>query len=247
MNPADLRIHAPPDAKPRAGGEFVLYWMQIAQRAHDNFGLNFAIEQADELNLPVLAYFGIRHDYPWASDRFHTWMLQGVADLYEDFAERGIQFAFWLDRTRGDGAVWAAGNRKGGGTPDGADAVLPQLGPLYDLAGRAALVVTDFYPTFIMPRQIRSLRTGAVTPVIAVDSSTLVPMAYHAKEYSTARSIRPVLMDALPHYLHPVVNPCRGTGAGSMWGSSWWRSGGWRAGRGGQGCGRTDSCPRRLL
>jgi deoxyribodipyrimidine photo-lyase len=43
--------------------------------------------------------------------------------------------------------------------------------------------------------------------VIAVDSSTLVPMAYHTKEYSTARSIRPILMDALPHFLHPPQNP----------------------------------------
>jgi photolyase PhrII len=218
----DHRIHAPPDARPRHGGEFVLYWMQTAQRAHDNFGLNFAIEQADGLNLPVLAYFGIRHDYPWASDRFHTWMLQSVVDLYHDFAERGIQFAFWLDRTKSEPVVWAAGNRgneKGeteraapprvvvpSAARDGVDR-LPQLGPLYDLAERAALVVTDFYPTFIVPRQIVSLRTGAATPVIAVDSSTLVPMAFHTKEYSTARGIRPVLMQALPHFLHPPEHP----------------------------------------
>lgn len=41
---ADLRIHAPADAKARPSGEFVLYWMQTTMRAHDNFALNFAIE-----------------------------------------------------------------------------------------------------------------------------------------------------------------------------------------------------------
>ena len=32
-------------------------------------------------------------------------------------------------------------------------------------------------------------------------------MAYHKKEHGTARGIRPVLMEALPHYLWPVDNP----------------------------------------
>ena len=81
----DFRLHAPPDSKPRAAGEFVLYWMQTTQRAHDNFAVNFAIEQADALGLPVLVYHGLRHDYPWASDRFHTWILEGVIDLYAGF------------------------------------------------------------------------------------------------------------------------------------------------------------------
>ena len=34
-------------------------------------------------------------------------------------------------------------------------------------------------------------------PVVAVDSCTVVPMAYHAREYSTARAIRPRLLEAL--------------------------------------------------
>ncbi|MBK7925508.1 MAG: cobalamin B12-binding domain-containing protein [Gemmatimonadetes bacterium] len=60
----DLRLHAPAAARPRAGGEFVLYWMQTTMRAHDNFALNYAIARADELGLPVLVYHGLRHDYP---------------------------------------------------------------------------------------------------------------------------------------------------------------------------------------
>jgi deoxyribodipyrimidine photolyase len=40
----------------------------------------------------------MRHDYPWASDRLHTFMLEGVRDLVSDFAARGIQYAFHLDR-----------------------------------------------------------------------------------------------------------------------------------------------------
>jgi deoxyribodipyrimidine photo-lyase len=199
----DHRLHAPPDTKPRPGGEFVLYWMQTTQRAHDNFAVNFAIQQADALRLPVLVYHGLRHDYPWASDRFHTWILEGAVDLYTGFAARGIQYAFWLDLGTESFTAWPAGGRASR-EPSTTE---PHRTHLLDLADRAALVVTDFFPTFIVPRQVRSLRRKTTTPVVAVDSATLIPMAYHTKEQSTARGIRPVLMEALPHFLWPVDNP----------------------------------------
>ncbi len=198
----DHRLYLPPEARPVAGGEFVLYWMQTTQRAHDNFALNFAIEQADLLGIPVLVYHGLRHDYPWASDRFHTWILQSVADLAAGFGAKGIQYAFWLSRSRGAFTVWAAGGKR-----ELADGGLRGDTPLLQLANRAALVVTDYFPTFIVPRQIRGLRHKTATPVIAVDSATLVPMAYHTREQSTARGIRTVLMNALEHFLWPVDNP----------------------------------------
>ncbi|MEO8636759.1 MAG: deoxyribodipyrimidine photo-lyase [Gemmatimonadales bacterium] len=202
---SDLRLHAPPDTRPRPGGEFVLYWMQTTQRAHDNFALNFAIEQANELRLPLQVYHGLRHDYPWASDRFHTWILESVIDLSADFAAKGINYAFWLDQARGEYTKWPAGMREGGTTGRREDEAGPTA--LLQLADRAALVVTDYFPTFIVPRQLRGLRMKTATPVIAVDSATVVPMAYHTKEHSTARGFRTVVMEALPHYLWPVENP----------------------------------------
>lgn len=215
----DHRVHAPADVRPRAGGEFVLYWMQTTHRAHDNFALNFAIEQANALGLPLQVYHGLRHDYPWASDRFHTWILESVADLYADFEAKGINYAFWLDRSVGEYTEWPAGRRgqgeaekrrNGGAEPQSVSPVPRSPAsptPLVALARRAALVVTDYFPTFIAPRQTRGLARKVETPVIAVESATVVPMAYHQKEQSTARGIRTVLMEALPHYLWPVENP----------------------------------------
>lgn len=187
----DLRIHAAGEPGP-ASGDFVLYWIQTTHRAHDNFALNFAVEQADALGLPLLVYHGLRHDYPWASDRLHTFILQSVADLYRDFARKGIQYAFYLERSGDDAAA-----RRARGDPS----------PLVALARRAALVVTDFFPTFIVPRQTRALRSKVETPVVAVDSCTLIPLRYHDREHLTARGIRRVLEEALPHYFYPVSNP----------------------------------------
>jgi deoxyribodipyrimidine photo-lyase len=213
------RLFLPDTRTPRPGGEFVLYWMQATHRADWNLALEFAIEEANALRLPVLVYHGLRHDYPWASDRLHTFILEGVIDLYAGFEARGIQYAFYLDERAGTGAEWPAGTisssraqRRIGAPQSGSDAPrsLAALGmtarsPLVQLADRAALVVTDFNPTFIYPRQIKALRRKTETPVIAVDACGVVPLKAVSREHSTARGIRTELMAALPHHLWPIA------------------------------------------
>lgn len=213
MNPlaplTDARIYAQDGTRPRHGGEFVLYWMQLNLRAHDNFALNVAARQANELGLPLLVYHSLRHDYPWASDRIHTFILESVADLWPAFERRGIQYAFYLDQRTGPGVRWAAGNRPDapadGRSPAGppVDEFL-ETSPLLALADRAALVVADWFPTFIMPRHGKTLRERTRTPVVLVDASLAVPSKMHLKEHLTARGIRPFLMSALEEHLHPV-------------------------------------------
>jgi photolyase PhrII len=189
----DLRIHAAGEPGPTSG-EFVLYWMQgVAMRTRDNPALEFAAEQANRLRVPLLVYQGLRPDYPWASDRLHTFILESAADLTREFAERGIQYAFYLDRREATGT----------GTSE------RQRSPLVSLAARAALVVTEFFPTFLIPRQTRALRAKVATPVIAVDAGTVVPLRYHRREHATAASFRSRLLAALPEFLRlsPAVEP----------------------------------------
>ncbi len=176
----DLRIHAAAEPGPRLSGDHVLYWMQSTFRARNNHALEFAIDQANELRIPVLVYHGLRQDYPWASARLHTFLIETAADLYREFEELGIQYAFYLERGPEEAAV----------------------SPLVQLAGRAALVVTDYFPTLLAPRQTRDLRQKVETPVVAVDSATVVPVSYYAREYPTAPPFRSRLMDALPSFLH---------------------------------------------
>ena len=108
----DLRIHAAGQGAPRPGGGFVLYWMQgIAMRVEENFAFNFAAEQANLLGLPLLVYQGLRPDYPWASDRHHTFILESVAELQAEFARRGVQYAFDLALRRW-GAVALESNER---------------------------------------------------------------------------------------------------------------------------------------
>ncbi|HKP49497.1 MAG TPA: hypothetical protein VJU17_05730, partial [Gemmatimonadales bacterium] len=187
----DLRIHAPDQPGP-VTGDHVLYWMQSTFRARNNQALDFAVEQANRLGLPLLVYQGLRHDYPWASDRLHTFLLETAADLYQEFADRRIQYAFYLERNGDDAAA-----RKEAGKPS----------PLVELARRASLVVTDYFPTFIAPRQSRSLRRKVTAPIVAVDSATIVPIRYHDREHSTAVSFRPRQLAALPRFLMREQSP----------------------------------------
>jgi deoxyribodipyrimidine photo-lyase len=171
----ELRLHTGSDDKPpRNRGEFVLYWLRSTHRTDDNFALAFAIEQANTLRLPVLVYQELTHDYPWASDRLHTFALQGVIDLYEEFERLGIQYALSLSH-----------------------------GPLLALAERAALVVTDYFPTADAVRHLDAVRGEIKAPLVAVDSCTVVPLRYHGRLYDTAASIRPVLLRGLRQFLLP--------------------------------------------
>ncbi len=185
----DLRIHAPGQGAPRAGGEFVLYWMQwIAMRVEENFAFNFAADQADQLGIPLLVYQGLGPDHPWASDRHHTFILESVADLEREFAERGVQYVFYL-----------APRRMGALAHEERTA-----SPLLQLAERAALVVTEFSPTFIHPRQTRRLREKTATPVVAVDTSCVVPLAAITRQHLTARGFRTDIQRHLEEHLRPV-------------------------------------------
>ncbi|HTK56893.1 MAG TPA: hypothetical protein VL295_08710 [Gemmatimonadales bacterium] len=185
----DLRIHAPGQGRPRPGGEFVLYWMQgIAMRVEGNFAFNFAAQQADLLGVPLLVYQGLRSDYPWASDRIHTYILESVAELQREFGARGVQYAFHLALRR-----WGAGAVEN-----------KPRSPLVQLAERAAVVVTEFSPTFIHPRQTKRLREKVATPVIAVDTAGIVPLAAITKAHPTARGFRTDIQRHFPEHFRPV-------------------------------------------
>lgn len=79
-------------------GRYVLYWMQIFKRVDFNHALNFAIQQANLRRLPLVVYEGLKYYYPWASDRLHTFILEGVEEKRREFARRGIRYIFYLQK-----------------------------------------------------------------------------------------------------------------------------------------------------
>ena len=110
----------------RAGAQYVLYWAQANRRVDGNPALLYAANLANEVQLPLLFYEGLTCSYPHASDRLHTFILEGVPDTQARLEVLGIGYVFHLRRRLED--------------PDDA---------LHRLCRQAAALVTDDHPTFL--------------------------------------------------------------------------------------------------
>ena len=161
-------------------GRYILYWSQVNRRVDSNPALRFAVELANEHDLPVLFYEGLTCQYPFASDRFHTFVLEGVPETARRAQLRGAGYVFHLRRRQSD--------------PN--DAV-------YRLALEAAAVVTDDYPLFPGSVYNTSVASKLQVPFYAVDGSCIVPMAHFSKQEYAAYTIRPKINKLLDQYLQP--------------------------------------------
>jgi deoxyribodipyrimidine photo-lyase len=170
-------------------GNFVLYWMIASRRVRHNFALDRAIEHARALGKPLLVLEPLRVGYRFASDRLHRFVLQGMADNAARFEGTGIGYYPYVEPSEGAGK-----------------------GLLTRLAALAAVVVTDDYPAFFLPRMVQA--AAAQVPVLLeiVDSIGLLPMRAADRPYTTAYSFRFFLQKNLKEHLahRPHPDPLKG-------------------------------------
>src|SRR5688500_11134017 len=87
-----VRIRRANDAPVRADRACVLYWMIAARRSRWNYALQRTVELARELAKPLVVFEPLRAGYPWASDRLHAFVLQGMADNARAFARTPVRY-----------------------------------------------------------------------------------------------------------------------------------------------------------
>jgi deoxyribodipyrimidine photo-lyase len=167
--------------RPVAAGDHVLYWMQAFRRAEDNAALDFALDRANELGVPCLVYEALRPDDPHASDRLHTFALEGARDVAARLARRGIAHAFFLPRT-------AVAGR----------------GALAKLAARARMVVSDDHPGSVVPARNAAAAAHAPCTYVVVDDCAVVPLALLPEVEHAARTFRPRTSAVLDAWLRPL-------------------------------------------
>ncbi len=161
-------------------GRYVLYWMQMFKRPVLNHALKYAVEKANALGKPLVVYEGLKYYYPWANDRLHTFILEGVNEKRRAFEKLGIRYVFYLQK----------------------DPSSPKQ-TVASLAKDAAMIVTDDFPCFIIPEHNKIISEKADVAVHAVDSNGIVPLANFEKEEYAAYTIRPKINRQLHEYLVP--------------------------------------------
>ena len=97
-NVPTLRIRKIGDMEADPDGDYVLYWMISFRRGHYNFSLQRAVQWAKELNKPLVILEALRCDYPWASDRLHQFVIEGMLDNAQHFAKKNPLYYPYLER-----------------------------------------------------------------------------------------------------------------------------------------------------
>jgi deoxyribodipyrimidine photo-lyase len=176
---ADGRVRVRRGGEPRADGKCVVYWMQRAQRAVDNPALEVAVACGNALGLPVVAYFSVIAHYPNANLRHYHFLQQGLRDVAEGMAERGVGFVV---RRPADG--------------DTLEKFLDEV--------HAAMVVGDENVCREPERWRAVLAKRLRIPFVTVDADVVVPSAIFGKSYVLLHHFRPKLKAELDRWLNPV-------------------------------------------
>ena len=160
--------------------KYVLYWIQAYRRFESNHALDYAIFIAKQLNKELVVYEGLRMDYRWNSKRFHKFILEGMCDNRHTSEKIGINYWAYVE------------------TPDN-----PAKGLLRKISEKACIVVTDDFPSFIIPEQIKNLSDKIDCKLVAVDSNGIIPISLYGEHASAARVLRPRIHKLFPEaYIH---------------------------------------------
>lgn len=166
------------NARPGRAGDFVLYWMQAAQRAACNHALEYAALRANALGRPLVAFFGLTPDFPGANARHYRFLLEGLAETAVALERRGVRLVV----------------RQGP----------PDRGAV-ELGRRASLVVVDAGYLRVERAWRRNASRALECPLVQVETNAVVPVtAASPREEYAAATIRPKIRRLLGKFLVPL-------------------------------------------
>ena len=194
--PTSIRVRRGNKQPIRTGGQYVLYWMIATRRATYNFSLDRAVAWAKALRVPIVVLEALRVDYPWASDRLHRFVLDGMRSNRAAFSRSPALYYPYVEREPGDGRGLVAA-----------------------LGSRAAVVVTDDYPCFFLPHMVQAAGRRLDVRLELVDSNGIVPLAAPGRWFAAAVHFRRYLQKSFRDHirLRPASRPFQGTRLSRRW------------------------------
>jgi deoxyribodipyrimidine photo-lyase len=169
--------------------------MVAFRRASWNFALDRAVEWARDMKKPLVILEALRCGYPWASDRLHRFILDGMAEKARRFSNGSPLYFPYVEPRPGAGK-----------------------GLLNALANKAAVVITDDFPAFFLPKMVSSAADRLRIRMEQVDSNGILPMRAADRVYTSAYAFRRFLQKTLPSHLHdlPRAAPFKGVRLANM-------------------------------
>jgi deoxyribodipyrimidine photo-lyase len=182
----EIRIRSCNSGPVRPEGDFVLYWMIAARRIAWNFALDRAVEWAGKLRKPLVILEALRCGYPWASDRLHHFIFDGMADNARRLEGSGVLHYPFVESE-----------------PDAGKGLLQAI------SQHACVVVTDEFPCFFLPQMVAAAARQIPVRMEAIDSNGLFPMRAADRVFPTAHAFRRHLQKNLPLHLmeFPKADP----------------------------------------
>ncbi len=149
--------------------------------------LDHAISWADRLDKPLVAYFGLTHNFPEANLRHYTFLVEGLRDVEAHLKEIGVKLVVQVKS--------------------------PELG-VVALSKDACIVVVDKGYQKTLTRWYRSAAANMSCPLVQVEDNVVVPVesASNKEEYSAA-TLRPKINRNRERFLQAPasVQPKRGS------------------------------------
>lgn len=175
---SDLRIRDLNQKPIRKEQKYILYWMTPARRPHFNFAIDRSVELSIKLDRPLVVLETLFVDYPWASERIHQFIIDGMVDNANAFGATGALYYPFIERRSGE------------------------CKKLLDLLSKdACIIITDDYPDRYLQGQEAAIAKKAQVRVEAVDSNGLLPMRATQKVFLRAYDFRRFLKHELPWHL----------------------------------------------
>mmetsp|Transcript_46364 Transcript_46364/g.91950 ORF Transcript_46364/g.91950 Transcript_46364/m.91950 type:complete len:574 (+) Transcript_46364:53-1774(+) len=163
-----------------AGGRYVLLWFQQDVRSDCNHSVEVAISLANFLAVPLVAAYGLFEGYPGASERCFAFLLDGLCELQQNLASRGVPLLVGRDQP-------------------------PKV--VMALAHASCAVVCDMGYTRVVRGWRAQLAVALQCPLLQVEANVVVPIrtASRVLEHAAA-PLRPKIKHALSRFTQPV--PC---------------------------------------
>ncbi|MEL7835069.1 hypothetical protein [Fodinibius sp. Rm-B-1B1-1] len=175
------RVFKRNEKEPHPDGDYVLYWMQINRRFQYNYALEYAVGWANKLGKPLLIYEGLKSDYPWASDRFHHFLMEGMQENRAIAKEKDLNYYSYVEDGSGTGSEL-----------------------FYELADKACTIISDEFPVYIIRKHNEKVAPKLEVPYVTVDTNGIIPLGLTDKAPYNAYFFRKIMQrNFVEGFTHP--------------------------------------------